>query len=516
MAFIFGLSLSNHWPLMVLVAPAFAVLLWPRRIEILKRLPLLALLAAFGLLPYAWLVVLSWTGAPISFYGPLESLFEIWYFVSRAGYAEVDVSPSASWLDRFKFFQFQAAQLLLQFAVLGTALAAAGFAVQWRLLGPRVSAFLTVAFLMPTAVLLTLLGFNYDAVTKHVFHVYPLTAYAVVSLWAGLGLAWAVGRFGLRPAHASAACVGVLALIFAVASRTNLRADYDWAARYAQAVISTLPKNTILFVKGDADLGSIAYFHIVENWRPDITLYQSKGLVLGNRLFHPLRTPEPETQRRVREFIEKQEATVAFTTEFLADSARRDRWLYVEVDKSSPDPGRIVVDIPEEAVRFFEDSVLHTRDPNAWIAIHQHELRRRYAGLLTQSLHRGQPPDERRKRHLDALSQDFYGALGLAEGLMANPQGYPAGVVYGFLQTARELMPSDASKGYQSKFFYLRGILRLEAGDRQAAIADLETAVSVWPMADNRALAPLETLYREAGDTAALQAVQDRIRRRRR
>ena len=144
------------------------------------------------------------------------------------------------------------------------------------------------------------------------------------------------------------------------------------------------------------------------------------------------------------------------------------------------------------------------------------ELRRRYAGLLTQSLHRGQPPDERRKRHLDALSQDFYGALGLAEGLMANPQGYPAGVVYGFLQRARELMPSDASKGYQSKFFYLRGILRLETGDKRTAIEDLETAISVWPMADNRALAPLENLYREAGDTAALQAVQDRIRRRRR
>jgi len=30
-ALLFGLSLSNHWPLMLLVAPAYAVLLWPRR-----------------------------------------------------------------------------------------------------------------------------------------------------------------------------------------------------------------------------------------------------------------------------------------------------------------------------------------------------------------------------------------------------------------------------------------------------------------------------------------------------
>ncbi|MFL6570943.1 MAG: DUF2723 domain-containing protein, partial [Burkholderiales bacterium] len=36
-AFLYGLSLSNHWPLMGLVTPALAVLLWPRRLEILRR-----------------------------------------------------------------------------------------------------------------------------------------------------------------------------------------------------------------------------------------------------------------------------------------------------------------------------------------------------------------------------------------------------------------------------------------------------------------------------------------------
>src|SRR5919106_3417561 len=52
MAFVFGLSLANHWPLMLLVAPAFAVLLWPMRETIGKRAGLLCLLVALGLLPY--------------------------------------------------------------------------------------------------------------------------------------------------------------------------------------------------------------------------------------------------------------------------------------------------------------------------------------------------------------------------------------------------------------------------------------------------------------------------------
>lgn len=187
MAFVFGLSLSNHWPLMLLAAPAFAVLLWPVREELLKRLGLLMWLVLLGLAPYAWMIARSWKALPISFYGPLESLPEIWFFLSRAGYAGVDDSVSAGWLDRIKFFQFLGGQLLVQFAVVGTLLAAAGFAVQVRAFGRRLAAFLTIAFLMSSAVLLLLLNFDYSSATKHVFHVYPLPAYAVGALWMGLG-----------------------------------------------------------------------------------------------------------------------------------------------------------------------------------------------------------------------------------------------------------------------------------------------------------------------------------------
>jgi len=94
MALAFGLSLSNHWPLMLLVAPAFAVLLWPLRMEIVRRLGALSWLVILGLAPYAWMVYRSWRALPISFYGPLETLPEIWFFLSRTGYAGIDQSPT--------------------------------------------------------------------------------------------------------------------------------------------------------------------------------------------------------------------------------------------------------------------------------------------------------------------------------------------------------------------------------------------------------------------------------------
>jgi Protein of unknown function (DUF2723) len=513
MAFIFGLSLSNHYPLMLLVAPAFAILLWPLRQELLRRFGLLSWLVILGLVPYLWMIGRSWMALPISFNGPLETLPEIYFFLSRAGYAGIDQSVSADWLDRIKFFQFFAGQVLLQFAVAGALVAAVGFAAQWRILGRRIGAFLAAAFLMPSAVLLLLLGFDYSSITKHIFHVYPLPAYAIVALWMGLGFAWLRERYALRPAYAAAGGATVLALILALGSRTNLLASHDWGARYAQALLRVVPKNAVVFGQGEADLGSMAYFHMIENSRPDITLYHAKGLVLGNRLFHPLRTNEETARKILRDMIEKQTDPVVSTLDAFSGFARRDRWLYIEIDKSSVDPEKLTIDIPEEAVRFFEESVAGSEERNTWVAFLQGELRRRYATLLAQSLSRDRPPDSRTARHLELLGKSFSGALGIAEGLLLNKEGYSVGAVASYLDRARDLMPSDVAKGPLSRFFEVRAALRLDQKDVSGAIRDFETALSVSPTPASSAIKPLEDLYGKTGDEKALQALQDRVKR---
>src|SRR5256885_14005132 len=120
MALIFGLSLSNHYPLMLLVAPAFVILLWPHRKGLLDRFGLLLALVIAGLLPYAWMVRRSWQALPISFDGPLESIQEIIFFIGRKGYAGIDHSISADWLDRLRFFRLFGGEVFMPFAVLGT------------------------------------------------------------------------------------------------------------------------------------------------------------------------------------------------------------------------------------------------------------------------------------------------------------------------------------------------------------------------------------------------------------
>ena len=496
MAFLFGLSLTNHWPLMMLAAPAFVVLVWPQLRNEAKALPLHIVLLLLGLAPYAWMVVRSWGATPISYYGPLQNWSEIWHLVSRAAYAEVDVRPSAGWFDRLKFFGFVAQQLAVQFAFVGTALAVVGCVVQWRLLGTRISSFLVLAFLGPTVALVLLLGFDYDAFQKHIFHVYPLPAYAVASLWMALAFAWLAERYAVRPAVVRGAGASLIALFLIAGARNNLLADYDWPARYAQAVLRTLPRDAVVFVQGDADLAPIGYLHMVENWRPDITLYQAKGLVLGNRLFHPLRVDQKTANSVLDDLIDRESRPVVFTLDSYMRYAQRDRWLFIEVDKSSANRTQLAVDVPEEALRFFEESVASQSDSNGWIAFLQGELRRRYATLLARSIAPGAPMPARTSRHLEVLSKDFYGALGIAEGLIENGSGYSGGAVAALLERARDTMPSDTPKLHLSQFFRLRGLLRADLGDREGGLRDLNTAVTVWPVADNPARRPLEDLAR--------------------
>lgn len=514
MAFLFGLSLSNHWPLMLLVAPAFLVLLWPVRILILRKLWLLLPLVLAGLLPYAWMVYRSWMPVPISFVGPLESVREVWAFISRQGYAEVDHSLSANWLDHVKFFRFMMGQLVLQFALVGTLLAIAGSAVQWRLVGRRVGAFLTIAFFMPSFVLILLLGFDYGRQSAHVFEVYPLPSYVVAALWLALGFDWAVQRWALRPLQARLVAAALGVLIAAVGARENLLADEDWVGAYARTMLEILPKDAVVVGQGEADLGPMAYLQMIEGERPDVTFYQAKGLILGNRLFHSMRTDDRTQQRALNEMVDAQTAPVVFTP-FALDRfgpyARKDHWLFVEVDKSAKDPADVSIEIPPAAVRFFETSVARSRTTNGWLVHLQGVLRNRYATLLARSIPRDHPPSPRQQRDLNLLRHDFYGALGLAEGYLARRDGYSIGTVAGLLERASLLMPSDVGKAYKSHFFYLRGILRSEAGDRAGALADFDTAFSLWQVGENPAADRLVGLYREAHDTKSLQALQARL-----
>ncbi len=512
-ALIFGLSLANHWPLMLLAAPGLAVLLWPRRKDIARNAVVLAGSFLLGLTPYVWLVLRSRDPLPISFYGPLESWREIAFMLSRAGYAGADVSQTATWLDRAHYFAFFGSELALQFAVVGAVLAVLGFAAQWKVWSKWICWGLTLAFLGPSAVLLCLLGFDYDAIHKHIFHVYPLPAYGIAALWMALGAEWVGRRARLKPALQGAACAIVAAAIFAMGWQWNTKSGIEWTAAYARAILESVPRDALLIVRGDSDLTPLAYFHMIEGLRPDLTLVQPDGLILGNRWLHPLRTPGETMKELVVSRLGAESGVIAstlFAEIYLGDQPRRDAWLFQVVDRSA---AKKVIDIPAPLVDFFDQAVLGQHPGQPWLADLQGELRRKYARLLATQAPPSGPVDARAKRQWQALAGDFHGALGLAEGLLAREGGFDSAQARTLLEQVRQRMPSDAGKREQARYFELRAHLRKGQGDSRGALEDFQTSVALWPVKENSAIAPLTDLYQAAGDRAALSAMQASLKR---
>ena len=239
-----GAGLANHWPLMLLATPGLALALLPVWRGVLPRLPrLLAAALASAVLPYAWMVWLSHQGPAISFYGPIDTWAELWFYVSRQGYSGVDVNPAAGWGDRAGFVGWFAADLVRQTTLPGTVLAVLGVGALARggalpagaaaagsgglggapagsgglgaaaagpggLAGPTAAGSGGLVLLGNSVVLVALLGFDFDPFWLAVFRPYPLVCYGVAALWVAAGTQWAMDRlpgWTARPGWAAAA-----------------------------------------------------------------------------------------------------------------------------------------------------------------------------------------------------------------------------------------------------------------------------------------------------------------------
>ncbi len=79
-------------------------------------------------------------------------------------------------------------------------------------------------------------------------------------------------------------------------SRSNLLDEYG------RVVLNSLPKEAVLFLHGDVQVGPIGYLNRVERLRPDVTVYNWNGLVFSNRLV-AARAPAKYRDKFISEFL---------------------------------------------------------------------------------------------------------------------------------------------------------------------------------------------------------------------
>lgn len=287
-AFILGLALSNHWPLIVLSSVCLLPFLFWKTDPIFSALrsPVFLMIAftslALGLSPY--LSLFTKAGNPMTTIGEVHSFADLWLYASRGTYQDTFLTRSGGWLGLLWWLPLNS---INQFGYLGWVLIPLGALRSWFDISRPVAVSLILLWCANCLLLTVLSNAQFSELFKIGLLSWIALALVSCSVWMTLGIRyiWSLtqGREVLR--HVTAV------LIFAVVAIQSYASlgvnDSKWVESYNRLLLESLEDNALLIVAGDSQTGPLGYLHHVQGLRPDIELRQQHNMLFSNRLAHP-------------------------------------------------------------------------------------------------------------------------------------------------------------------------------------------------------------------------------------
>ncbi len=509
-AIIYGLSLGNHWPLMILASLGLALAAWPaRKMLFPKLLSLLGLTALAAALPYAWMVWRSLQQPLISFYGPISNWDIFWFYISRRGYSGGDTSDSADWSDRLGYVEWFGQQLLWQLTPIGCTLALLGLVILWhqRRLTELGSSLLIL--LGNSIVLILLLGFDFEKFRLAIFRPYSLACYGIEALWLALGteflLRYQPQNKYFRWCQGGKIRVLVLAfaggmIIFSVRAdwHLNHRANSEFVQRYADTTFSLLPSNATMFVHGDVETAPLGYYRFVEQRRTDVTLIDAKGLIYGKRLYGGT-IPKEHKVSLLERFIDinigKRTMFFTFKEEIPHSYGVRHHGFLMEIFPDG-EPGSMTLQANAVSEQYFE-YLIKQRLSDSWEQVHRNRLLYVYGYYLGFVVLSDNPELQQRSQVALALAQQNSQALtGMVEVMLERGDDSRLTQTGIWLKKAQDTRDAITPTDQIAHLVYLQGFLQYRLGNKQAAIAAFRKSNQIYPSAENPSVEAIETLSR--------------------
>jgi len=515
---LYGLGLSNHWPLLVLFSAGLALLAWPLWRGLWRRLPWVLGGLAIGLLPYLWLYLRSQADPLISYSGPLDGWSDLWAVISRDAYRGLDNVPTAGWSERLSYAGFVATEAGRQFTLPGTLLAALGAVVMQRRHGWRMTLAVVAGMVATSLLLVALLNREFDALNRLVFRVYPIPAYALLAVWLGFGLDAVLRAFDRHNPTATATTVNIV-LALAVATLPlvahaplNLRHDYRWAELYGETLLGMFDEGATVLVENDVEVGSLGYLHYVVGQRPDLRLVHPRGRVFKPPPALPRHLDDEAQQRWFDEIRAGGRAVYHLGNDPALVALGRDYGLFSRVE---PVTGFEVGDDPDSGklLDAFERLLAEPPSSDPWTRTAQaHVAGRAVAYLWSVRGREGFPPE--RLERLMGLALGYLEAKTVLVSRLLNAD--PGLTSYrrrvsDLLQRAEEQIDEASVVESTSSFYLVRGYFAELRGAQEAARDDYLRAVEIMPRVSNPAFSRLLDVYMTTEDFDGLVALGERF-----
>jgi hypothetical protein len=500
LAFIYGLALSNHWPLTLLSTPALLVLAWPAREFLFRNFLKSAPFFILGLLPYAWLVWRSQVVPEYSFYGPIQSIYEFWFYVSRKLYLAADYSQTAGWMDKWKFLLYAFRETAFQFGPFGIVFAAIGFFCHWMSQPGRIVLSMTFAYLGSTVLLILLRNVDFDLFHQAAYQVYPLISYAVVAMWAALGAGFIIERivqkkWGVRQDFIT---VSIAVLFIAATFITNIpynfrKNDY-MASDYARLILGTLEPDAVFYANADNIDGPVRYLHAVEGMRPDVTVFTGRYIYIDEKLYRPYLLEAGEFKSLVNYFISNTKRPIYYVNDFPNDYAREKYGFFTRVETNLTADREILKIMPEylDFLVFWKDRYNRF---NLWNRMHYNLVLSDYCDLILNARFSRQAVID--TEYLDKVSDfvcaNYQGMLKQIQYALNN-QVTDMDAIDKYFRQAVKYQKQAFTKEEMARLHYYKGIHNLQLGNAESARINFRDSLEIWPHPDNPAQKMLSSL----------------------
>lgn len=489
-----GLSLTNHWPLMLLSAPALIATLYPAREQVfaLLKSPAVAmgtvLCFSVGLTPY--LTILLNSNPPIAVYGAVQSFEDLIGYVARRTYSDHHVG--AGLIEKMRYGGWLLAEAGRQFGIVLAPLVALGAVVSFRRIPVPMAWVLVLMFAGSTLVLATLIGFRYTFFYQAIFKPYPVIAFLACAFWIVLAAEWLLERLKADTRAQFGICV-LLPVLAGVANLPgNCRADARFVDGYAHAVLEGLEQNAIIFLNGDNQVGPIGFLHHVDGLRPDVEVRDWENLVFENRLRSPF-SPLDFNRQAVSEYVGATTRPVYSMEPWLEPAINYG--LFYRFDRAGK--GGIAFD--PAADRFLEvllDLWEHNLLSDPHERYHAFHLLigfgRQYAGYVVA----GGSLDSAAARRFERLQQTFAGKLMLLEAFNHQPWREQDGeAMVALARSAEPLIPPEANVQSRAVFKEFAARSHMRAGDLVTSERLFVESFELFPVAHNTSICGLHKLF---------------------